>query len=82
MSRADIIDQFNRLTDTLDENRLVMTTLQFARSGHATDVMVEQAIALVDRQIITAKEAGDEGMLRPALNLKSGLEKALLDGVK
>jgi hypothetical protein len=59
-----------------------MTILQFARSGHATDVMVEQAIILVDRQIVAAKGAGDEGMLEPALNLKSGLEKALRDGVK
>jgi hypothetical protein len=44
--------------------------------------MVQQAIILFDRQIALAKSEGDDGMLRTALGLKSGLEQALLDGVK
>jgi len=82
LSDKDFADKFKRFTDIMDETRLVMTILQFARSGHATDVMVEQAIALVDRQVVVAKSAGDESLLKSALDLKSGLEKALIDGVK
>jgi hypothetical protein len=82
LSAKDFIDKAKRLNDMLDESRLVMTILQFARSGHATDVMVEQAIALIDRQIVIMRSDGDESMLKPALNLKSGLEQALVEGVK
>ena len=82
MSAGDFASKAKRLVDVMDETRLVMTILQFARSGHATDVMVEQAIALVDRQINVAKSGGDDAMLKPALDLKSGLEQALVDGVK
>ena len=59
-----------------------MTILSFARSGHATDLMVEQAIAMVDGHIAVARSEGDDGLLRPALDLKAGLEKALKAGVK
>jgi hypothetical protein len=45
-------------------------------------LLVEQAIALVDRHITVAKDEGDAGMLKSALNLKSGLEQALIYGVK
>lgn len=34
LDRKEIIDKFKRLSDTVDEGRLVMTILQFARSGH------------------------------------------------
>lgn len=82
LSDKDFAGKVKRLVDVMDENRLVMMILQFARSGHATDVMVEQAIALVDRQVIVAKSEGDDAMLKAALDLKSGLEQALIDGVK
>jgi hypothetical protein len=82
LSGSDFVAKAKRLADMMDEIRLVMSIVQFARSGHATDVMVEQAIALVDRQIVVAKSEGDDDLLRTALNLKSGLEKALADGVK
>lgn len=82
MSARDFASKAKRWVDVMDETRLVMTILQFARSGHATDVMVEQAIALVDRQMVIAKSEGDEAMLKAAFNLKSGLEQALIDGVK
>ena len=83
MSDNGFADKLKRFSDMMDETRLMMTILQFARSGHATDVMVEQAIALVDRQIVVIKsDGGDDSWLKPALNLKAGLEKALVDGVK
>ena len=82
MSDKDFADKLKRFSDMMDETRLVMTILQFARSGHATDVMVEQAIALVDRQVVVIKSEGDASLLKTALDLKSGLEKALVDGVK
>jgi hypothetical protein len=82
LSDEDFADKLKQFSDMMDETRLVMTILQFARSGHATDVMVEQAIALVDRQVVVAKSEGDESLLRTALDLKSGLEKTLVDGVK
>ena len=82
MSDKDFADKLKRFSDMMDETRLVMTILQFARSGHATDVMVEQAIALVDRQVVVVKSEGDESLLKTALDLKSGLETALVDGVK
>jgi hypothetical protein len=82
LSGRGFVAKAKRFVDMMDENRLVMSILQFARSGHATDVMVEQAIALVDRQIVVAKSEGDDDLLRTALNLKSGLEKALAAGVK
>ncbi|HXL13094.1 MAG TPA: hypothetical protein VN941_03935 [Bradyrhizobium sp.] len=82
MSDKDFLDKIKRFSDMMDETRLVMTILQFARSGHATDVMVEQAIALVDRQIVIIKSESDESLLKTALDLKFGLEKALVDGVK
>jgi hypothetical protein len=82
LSDKDFADKLKRFSDMMDETRLVMTILQFARSGHATDVMVEQAIALADRHVVVAKSEGDESLLKTALDLKSGLEKALVDGVK
>jgi hypothetical protein len=83
LSDNGFADKLKRFSDMMDETRLMMTILQFARSGHATDVMVEQAIALVDRQIVVIKsDGGDDSWLKPALNLKAGLEKALVDGVK
>jgi hypothetical protein len=82
LSHEDFVEQIKRVSDILNETRLVMTILQFARSGHATDVMIEQAIALVDRYIVIVKSEGDESLLKTALDLKSGLEKALVDGVK
>jgi hypothetical protein len=82
LSVHDFASKAKRLVDVLDETRLIMAILRFARSGHATEVMVEQAIALVDRQVIVAKGDGDEAMLQSALGLKSGLEQALIDGVK
>jgi len=82
LSDKDFLDKIKRFSDMMDETRLVMTILQFARSGHATDVMVEQAIALVDRQIVIIKSESDESLLKTALDLKFGLEKALVDGVK
>jgi hypothetical protein len=82
LSDEDFADKLKRFSDMMDETRLVMTILQFARSGHATDVMVEQAIALVDRQVVVVKSEGDESLLKTALDLKSGLETALVDGVK
>jgi len=78
----DLASKAKRLVDVMDETRLVMTILQFARSGHATDVIVEQAITLVDRQVVVAKSEGDDAMLKTALDLKTGLEQALIDGVK
>jgi hypothetical protein len=72
--RQGFADKLKRFSDMMDETRLVMTILQFARSGHATDVMVEQAIALADRHVVVAKSEGDESLLKTALDLKSGLE--------
>jgi hypothetical protein len=82
LSDKDFADKLKRFSDMMNEIRLVITILQFARSGHATDVMVEQAIALVDRHVVVAKSESDESLLKTALDLKSGLEKALVDGVK
>jgi hypothetical protein len=82
LSDEDFAGKLKQFSDMMDETRLVMTILQFARSGHATDVMVEQAIALVDRQVVVAKSEGDESLLKMALDLKFGLEKALVSGVK
>ncbi|WP_426413459.1 hypothetical protein [Bradyrhizobium ganzhouense] len=82
MIDKDLINKLKRVNDMTHEVRLITTILQFARSGHATDVMVEQAIALVDRQIVVAQNEGDESLLKAALDLKAGLEKALVDGVK
>ena len=82
MNSKDSIEKLKRFVDMTHEMRLVTTILQFARSGHATDVMVEQAIALVHRQIVVIKNDGDESLLKSALDLKAGLEKALVDGVK
>jgi hypothetical protein len=82
LSGNEFVDKIKRFVDMTDETRLVMTILQFARSGHATAVMVEQAIVLIDRHIVVARSDGDDGLLKSALDLKSGLEKALVDGVK
>ncbi|WP_338832197.1 hypothetical protein [Bradyrhizobium sp. 27S5] len=82
MADKDLVDRVMRFSDVVHETRLVMTILQFARSGHATDVMVEQALALVDRHVTIAKSESDDNLLRSALDLKSGLEKALVNGVK
>lgn len=82
MSDREFVGKIKQLNDVIDETRLVVMILQFARSGHATDVMVEQAIALVDRHIAVARSEGDDNLLKPALDLKSGLEQALVDGVK
>jgi hypothetical protein len=82
LSDGDFVSRAKRLVDVIHENRLVIKILQSAYSGNATDAMVEQAIALVDRHITVAKDEGDAGMLKSALNLKSGLEQALIYGVK
>jgi hypothetical protein len=75
-------ERAKQLVDVLHETKLVITILNFARSGHATDLMVEQAIALVDRHIVVAQAADDTGMLKSARELKGGLQQALKDGVK
>lgn len=82
MNRNDFVAKTKQIVDVVHESRLVISILQFARSGHATDVMVQQAIILVDRQIDFAESVGDDAMLSTALSLKVGLEQALLDGVK
>jgi len=76
LSDREFVGKIKQLNDVIDETRLVVMILQFARSGHATDVMVEQAIALVDRHIAVARSEGDDNLLKPALDLKSGLEQA------
>lgn len=78
----DFAGKAKRIVDVLDEMRLIQTILHYARSGHATDVMVEQAIALVDRHIEIVKADGDASLLKAATDLKASLEKALADGVK
>ncbi|UFZ08007.1 hypothetical protein LQG66_17655 [Bradyrhizobium ontarionense] len=80
--RETVLRKAKLLVDVSHENRLVMTILQYARSGHATDLMVEQAIALVNGQVSAAQEEGDDGWLRSALELKFELEKALKLSVK
>jgi hypothetical protein len=82
LNDKNLADKVKQFVDMIDETRLVTTILQFARSGHATDVMVEQAIALVDRQVVVARSEGHDDLLKTALDLKSGLEKVLVDGVK
>jgi hypothetical protein len=82
LSGSDLLDKIKRFVDMTDETRLVRTILQFARSGHTTAVMIEQAIVLVDSHIAIARSEGDDDLLKSALDLKSGLEKALLNGVK
>ena len=82
LSDREFVGKIKQLNDVIDETRLVVMILQFARNGHATDVMVEQAMALVDRHIAVARSEGDDNLLKPALDLKSGLEQALVDGVK
>lgn len=78
----DFAGKAKLIVDVLDEMRLIQTILHYARSGHATDVMVEQAIALVDRHIEIVTADGDASLLRAAMDLKASLEKALADGVK
>jgi hypothetical protein len=75
-------EKVKQLADVMDETRLIMTILTFARSGHATDLMVEQAIALVDGHVAVARSEADDGLLKTALDLKAGLEEALKNGVK
>lgn len=81
-SKSDTIRRMKQFVDVLDENRLVLAILKAARSGHATDLMVEQAIALVDRQIDLAAREGDSSIKNSATELKAGLELALKQGVK
>lgn len=82
VNKENFARKVKQLADVLDETRLVMTILSFARSGHATDLMVEQAIVLVNGHIAVARIEGDDGLLRTVLDLKAGLEKALKAGVK
>lgn len=70
------------LADLLDEIKLVSTILHFARAGRATDLMVEQAIALLDQQIPRLQGERDAGMLKNVTEMKAGLKQALVDGVK
>jgi hypothetical protein len=81
-TKDDIVRKAKQLVDLHHETSLVITILKFARSGHATNVMVEQAIALVERHITVARDQADDGMLRSAVDLKAGLEEALKNGVE
>jgi len=81
-SKEDFLREIKQAVDVVHETKLVIAILKFARSGHATDLMVEQAIALVDRQIALAESAADGSCLKTANELKAGLEEALKNGVK
>jgi len=76
------VERAKQLVDVLHETKLVTTILCYARSGHATDLMVEQAIALIDRHMAVAQAEGDAEMFRSARDLKAGLQQALKNGVK
>ena len=80
--KKDTIAEIKRLGDLIDETMLATTILRYAQSGHATPLMIEQAIELIDKHIAYAHEIGDQEQLKTASHLKGDLEQALIDGVK
>lgn len=82
MSKSDPFSDLKRVADLHHEAMLASTILRYAQSGHATPLMIEQAIALVDKQIAYTQEINDKGWLANSMNLKAGLERALIEGVR
>lgn len=77
--KDDIVARIRRLGDLESEAMLCATILNYARSGHATPLMIEQAIALVQKHIDYAAETNKRD--ETAERLKAGLEEALAEGV-
>ncbi len=78
MSEKDnLVAQMKALVDLVDEITFVQTILHYARRGRATDVIVEQAIVLVDRTIDFIKQNNETSWLETAENLRAGLKEAL-----
>lgn len=82
MSKNPSLENMKRWAEIGHETALIQTILSYARSGHATPIMVEQAIILVDKHIAFAKQEGSEGILKAGRRLKEGLEAALAEGLE
>lgn len=78
----NMIDKIKTLGDIVDETMLCSTILRYARSGHATKAMIEQAIVLVERHIVDAESLGDPSLQGAAERLKASLQAALANGVE
>jgi hypothetical protein len=75
------ISRIKRLADLQDEMMLAITILRYARSGHATRLMVEQAIELIEQGVALADELQDVGMGNTARRVVADLKDALRDGI-
>lgn len=78
----DIKVRLRRLADIVEEMSLCSVILRFAQSGHATELMVEQAIQIVDKVLQYCDDVNDPTFAASALSLKAGLERALKDGIE
>lgn len=81
-SKTETIEDIRRALDVVHEAKLVATILTYARGGHASVGMVEQAIEMVERHIEFARSTGDAGMVKSGQELKAGLEQALAAGIE
>lgn len=82
MSKIDpIYVKIKSIAEIEHETILIRTILNYARSGHATAAMVEQAIELTKKHIKIARDLSDEPLVKAAEKLKAGLEEALIDGI-
>lgn len=81
MVARDIPSEIRRLGDINHELMLCTTILRYAQSGHATPLMIEQAIEIVDGVLTYARAAKDETWLTTGENLRANLCQALIDGV-
>src|ERR1700719_4727199 len=79
---AKNLEDIRRALDMVHESGLVTTILTYARGGHASTGMVEQALEMVKRHIEFARAAGDVGMVKSCEELKTGLEHALAVGIE
>lgn len=81
--KSDTIDKVIRLGESIHEAKLCMTILQYARSGHASKLMIEQALELVEKNIALQRMDGASAhSLKTAEDMKRGLEAALIAGIQ
>lgn len=82
MTGKDQIAQLQKLADLTREMQLVATILHYARSGNATELMVRQAIELLEENLLEEQYIDDQGLIKEVRKLKEELDQALALGLR
>ncbi len=82
MTGEDYLAQLKRLTDLSREMQLTATILHYARSGNATELMVRQAIELLEENLLHEHLINDARLSSELRKLKDDLAAALSLGLR